>query len=375
MVVKENKNKKVFVGLSGGVDSSVAAALLKEEGYDVIGVFIKVWHPDFLPCDWKRDRLDAMRVCAKLEIPFLTFDLEKEYKEGIIDYMISEYKAGKTPNPDVMCNKQIKFGAFLKKALEMGADYIATGHYARKRESTNSKLQNTNKTQIPNYKLLVGNDDNKDQTYFLWTLNQEQLKHTLFPTGEFPKSKVRELAEKFRLSTAKKKDSQGLCFIGKLDMADFLKNYIEEKKGDVLDESGKVIGEHDGVTFLTIGQRHGFNIIEKGTHDKPYYIVSKDIKNNTVTVSHCAKPSLAQLGRNKIEIKDVNWVSGEIPDLNKKYKARIRYRQELQDCRLRLCESRSQAVVDFDESQDTAAVGQSVVVYDGQECLGGGVIV
>ena len=375
MVVKENKNKKVFVGLSGGVDSSVAAALLKEEGYDVIGVFIKVWHPDFLPCDWKRDRLDAMRVCAKLEIPFLTFDLEKEYKEGIIDYMISEYKAGKTPNPDVMCNKQIKFGAFLKKALEMGADYIATGHYARKRESTNSKLQNTNKTQIPNYKLLVGNDDNKDQTYFLWTLNQEQLKHTLFPTGEFPKSKVRELAEKFRLSTAKKKDSQGLCFIGKLDMADFLKNYIEEKKGDVLDESGKVIGEHDGVTFLTIGQRHGFTITEKGTEDKPYYIVSKDIKNNTITVSHCAKPSLAQLGRNKIEIKDVNWVSGEIPDLNKKYKARIRYRQELQDCRLRLCESRSQAVVDFDESQDTAAVGQSVVVYDGQECLGGGVIV
>ncbi|MBL7045108.1 MAG: tRNA 2-thiouridine(34) synthase MnmA [Parcubacteria group bacterium] len=365
----KTKAKKVFVGLSGGVDSSVAAALLKEQGYDVTGVFIKVWHPDFLPCDWRRDRLDAMRVCAKLEIPFKTIDLEKEYKEGIIDYMISEYREGKTPNPDVMCNKQVKFGAFLDRALKEGADYIATGHYARIRQG--SKVQGS-PLDMDRYKMLVGNDDNKDQTYFLWTLTQEQLKHSLFPTGEFPKSKVRKIAARFNLAVAEKKDSQGLCFIGKLDIADFLKNYIEEKKGDVLDKNGKIIGEHTGVTFLTIGQRHGFTITDKGTHDKPYYIVLKDIKNNTITVSHntkCAKPSLAHLDKKKIKIKDVNWVSGEIPDLDKKYKARIRYRQELQDCKI------EENTIVFDESQDTVATGQSIVAYDGEECLGGGVIV
>lgn len=365
------KKKKVFVGLSGGVDSSVSAALLKKEGYDVIGVFIKVWHPDFLLCDWKKDRLDAMRVCAKLEIPFLTFDFEKEYKEEIIDYMISEYKEGKTPNPDVMCNKQIKFGAFLKKALEMGADYVATGHYARLRQEFsifNSKFSNT-KT----IKLLVGADNNKDQSYFLWALTQEQLKHILFPVGEFEKKEVRKLAEKFRLLNAKKKDSQGLCFIGKLDMKDFLKNYIKEKKGGVLDKSGKIIGYHDGATFLTIGQRHGFVITDKGTHDKPYYIILKDIKNNTVTVSHTTSELSLQVDRKNIDIKNENWINGEIPDMSKKYKARIRYRQELQNCKITL-ESNSQVVLKFDESQDTATVGQSVVVYDEEECLGGGII-
>jgi tRNA-specific 2-thiouridylase len=259
-----------------------------------------------------------------------------------------------------MCNKQIKFGAFLKKALEMGADYIATGHYARVREKDGK------------YKMLVGNDDNKDQTYFLWTLTQEQLKHTLFPTGEFPKSKVRELAEKFGLLTAKKKDSQGLCFIGKLDIADFLKNYIKEKKGNVLDESAKVIGEHTGVTFLTIGQRHGFNIIDKGINDKPYYIILKDIENNTITVSHIVRADGLKTrptsNGTSIRIKDVNWVSGKVPDLDKKYKARIRYRQELQDCKI------DGETIVFDESQNTVAVGQSIVVYNDDECLGGGII-
>lgn len=372
----KNKNKKIFVALSGGVDSSVAAALLKEQGYDITGVFIKVWHPNFLPCDWKRDRLDAMRVCAKLEISFLTFDLEKEYKEEIIDYMISEYSEGKTPNPDVMCNKQIKFGAFLKKALEMGADYIATGHYARKRKTKNEKRKiTTENLKQEKYKLLVGNDNNKDQSYFLWTLNQEQLKHTLFPTGEFPKSKVREIATRFNLTVAEKKDSQGLCFIGKLDIADFLKNYIEEKKGNVLNEEGKIIGEHTGVTFLTIGQRHGFTIDLKGTNDKPYYIISKDVKNNTITVSHkVGSPRANQTPKaNQIKIKDVNWISGEIPDLDKKYKARIRYRQELQDCKI-TCVQGTQVIVEFDENQDTATSGQSIVVYGGEECLGGGII-
>ena len=191
------------------MDSSVAAALLKQRGFEVTGVFIKVWHPNFIPCRWRDDRLDAMRVCAKLKIPFLTFDLEKEYKKEIIDYMISEYKDGRTPNPDVMCNSYIKFGAFLNRALGSKVDYIATGHYVRKIEKDRK------------YKLLIGNDDNKDQSYFLWTLTQKQLKYSLFPTGEFEKKKVRKLAEKFNLPTAKKKDSQGLCFIGKLDIGDF----------------------------------------------------------------------------------------------------------------------------------------------------------
>ncbi|MFQ5661796.1 MAG: tRNA 2-thiouridine(34) synthase MnmA [Candidatus Paceibacteria bacterium] len=364
--MNKKKGKKVFVALSGGVDSSVAAALLQQRGLKVTGVFIKVWHPEFLPCQWRKDQVDAMRVCAKLEIPFLTFDLEKEYKKEIIDYMISEYRQGRTPNPDVMCNKQIKFGAFLKKALSSGADYIATGHYARIIEKNGE------------YKMLVGNDDNKDQSYFLWTLTQEELKHSLFPTGEFEKPEVRKLAEKFGLSTAKKKDSQGLCFIGKLDIADFLKNYIEEKKGDVLNEKGKVIGHHSGVTFLTIGQRHGFTITDKGTHDKPYYIVSKDIKNNTITVSHPirtdgleTRPTSNGTSKKSIKIKDVNWISGEMPNISKNYKARIRYRQELQNCKIT---KRQGLSVEFEKSQDTAASGQSLVIYDGEECLGGGII-
>ncbi|HJO89782.1 MAG: tRNA 2-thiouridine(34) synthase MnmA [Candidatus Pacebacteria bacterium] len=354
------KGKKVFVALSGGVDSSVAAALLKKEGFDVTGVFIKVWHPDFLPCQWRQDRIDAMRVCAKLEIPFLTFDLEREYKKEIIDYMISEYREGRTPNPDVMCNKQIKFGAYLKKALSSGAEYIATGHYARKVEKDGE------------YKMLVGNDSNKDQSYFLWTLTQEQLRHSFFPTGEFTKPKVRELAEQFGLSTAKKKDSQGLCFIGKLDIADFLKNYIEEKKGDVLNEKGKVIGHHSGVTFLTIGQRHGFTIEDKGTHDKPYYIISKDISKNTITVSHDIESK--EIDKKSIKTKDVNWISGKAPSKAMNYQARIRYRQELQDCTITWL-SHSQVIVEFDESQDTATSGQSLVLYNGDECLGGGIII
>lgn len=374
------KKKKVFVGLSGGVDSSVSAGLLKKEGYAVTGVFIKVWHPDFLPCDWKKERLDAMRVCAKLEIPFLTFDFEKEYKEEIIDYMINEYKEGKTPNPDVMCNKQIKFGAFLKKALEMGADYVATGHYARLRREFlifNSKFLNTE-----TIKLLVGADNNKDQSYFLWTLNQEQLKHILFPIGEFEKKEVRKLAEKFGLLNANKKDSQGLCFIGKLNMKDFLKNYIKEKEGDVLNKEGNVIGKHSGTAFLTIGQRHGFVIIDKGINDKPYYIVLKDIENNTITVSQkCATLSVAHIklfskkNKQKIEIKNINWISGEMPNINKKYKARIRYRQELQKCKIKSIKEQNIFVVEFEKNQETATVGQSLVIYDGEKCIGGGIII
>ena len=247
--MEKGRNRKVYIGMSGGVDSSVSAALLKKAGYDVTGVFIKVWQPDWINCTWKEDRMDAMRVAALLDIPFITLDLEKEYKEEVVDYMISEYRAGRTPNPDVMCNRYVKFGGFYDWAMKQGADYVATGHYA----------------QVIDGKLIAGNDKNKDQTYFLWTLNKEQLSKTIFPVGNIEKPEVRKLAKKFNLPNAEKKDSQGLCFIGKIDIKEFLSHYIDSKRGNVLNIEGEVIGEHDGSFFFTIGERHGFNILKKNT--------------------------------------------------------------------------------------------------------------
>ncbi|MBU4536444.1 tRNA 2-thiouridine(34) synthase MnmA, partial [Patescibacteria group bacterium] len=349
---KEIKNKpacrrgrKVFVGMSGGVDSSVTSALLKEQGYDVTGVFIKVWQPDFVECQWKQDRLDAMRVCASLDIPFLDLDLEKEYKQGVFDYMIDEYKKGRTPNPDVMCNKKIKFGGFLKFALENGADYIATGHYVRLNPLGNP---------VAKWELLAGVDENKDQSYFLWTLGQEQLKHCLFPIGEFEKPKVRKLAEKFDLINAQKKDSQGLCFVGKVDMKEFLERFLPYREGDVLNMNGEKIGEHDGVHYYTLGQRHGFRITEKGIDDEAYYIVAKDLEKNTLTVSIKNDGILEvkeNFDRKKIATEDINWISGEEPEMDKKYQARIRYRQELQDCVLE--KDNKQIFVNFEKEQKT----------------------
>jgi tRNA-specific 2-thiouridylase len=355
----EIKKKKVFVGASGGVDSSTAMAILNEQGYDVTGVFIKVWQPDFVECQWKEDRLDAMRVCATLGVQFLDLDLEEEYKKGVFNYMVDGYKNGRTPNPDVMCNKKIKFGAFLDFALENGADYVAMGHYVRFEDG----------------KLLAGVDKNKDQSYFLWTLTVEQLKYCLFPIGDYEKTKVREMAKKFKLSTAQKKDSQGLCFVGKVNMKEFLKRFIPQKKGEVLNKEGEVIGEHDGVFYYTLGQRHGFLIIKKGTDDKPYYIVKKDLEKNELVVSNIVggnfsdKSSENQLF--EVEVGEVNWIAGEMPDLSKQYKARVRYRQILQDCRL--IEKAGKFVVEFDVFQNVDR-GQSIVFYDGEICLGGGVV-
>ncbi len=377
-----NKNKKVFVGLSGGVDSSVSAALLKKQGYNITGVFIKVWQPEFLPtgqagfnCTWRQDRLDAMRVCAKLNIPFITLNLEKEYKKEVVDYMINEYKAGRTPNPDVMCNKYIKFGlpgqgGFFDWAMKRGADYVATGHYARVEKISNK------------YQLLAGEDKNKDQSYFLWTLTQKQLSKTLFPVGDLDKPEVRKLAKKYGLSTAVKKDSQGLCFIGKVDMKDFLKNYIKEKKGKVLDEKGKVIGGHNGAFYLTIGQRHGFKILEKNPNDSPYYIIDKDIKNNTIIVSHNSFKKLENESK-IVKLKDLNWILGDEPDLKKKYSARIRYRAPLEECEVHHGEL-GKYELHFTNPQKAITEGQSAVIYDarpngssgrGEICLGGGIIV
>ncbi|MEI6296106.1 MAG: tRNA 2-thiouridine(34) synthase MnmA [bacterium] len=368
-VLKEPK-QKVFVGMSGGVDSSVSAALLKEAGYDVTGVFIKVWSPDWLPCDWKEERRDAMRCAAVLEIPLLTFDFEKEYKEGVVDYMISEYKAGRIPNPDVMCNKTVKFGSFFNKAMKMGADFVATGHYARVSKSvepnTKYKILNTK------YSLLAGKDTNKDQSYFLWTIGQRQLSKTFFPVGDIEKDEVRKLAEKFGLPTARKKDSQGLCFLGKIDVKDFLRRYIKEKKGKVLNEKGEVIGEHDGVVFYSMGERHGFNIVEKDTNRLPYYVISKDVKKNIIVVSH---NKLEQKSLKKeIEIKDINLITDQNLEENKKYSARIRYREELKTCLVKTV-SNKKLIVIFDEPEDSVASGQSLVIYDGEICLGGGIIV
>lgn len=343
--------KKVYMGMSGGVDSSVSAALLKKAGYDVVGVFIKVWQPDWITCTWKEDRLDAMRVAAKLDIPFVTLDLEKEYKEGVVDYMIREYKVGRTPNPDVMCNRYVKFGGFFNWAMKQGADFVATGHYA----------------QIEDGKLVAGDDKNKDQSYFLWTLTKEQLSKTLFPVGNIEKPEVRKLAKKFGLPNAEKKDSQGLCFIGKIDIKDFLSHYIDSKKGDVLDEKGNIIGEHDGAFFFTIGERHGFTITKKSPHDLPYYVISKDIKNNTVTAANKTDGALPN-GITKTNLADVNWNQGSVP-VNKILLARSRYREELQEIKFI-----DQTTVEFIKPQYTISPGQSLVVYDGKVCLGGGIL-
>lgn len=356
----KNKGKKVFVGMSGGVDSSVSAALLKEQGYDVTGVFIKVWQPDFLDCTWIDDRRDAMRVAAYLDIPFMTMDLEAEYKKQIVDYMISEYKAGRTPNPDVMCNKQIKFGAFMNKVLSMGADFVATGHYARV-ESYELPVTSEKK-----YKLLKGIDENKDQSYFLWTLPKVKLEQVLFPVGGFEKKEVRRLAENLGLITAAKKDSQGLCFLGKLDMKEFLKHFIEPAEGAVLNEAGEEIGKHEGAFFYTIGQRHGFTITKKGVEDKPVFVISKSIENNTITVSENPK---GEHPVNKIYLENINWI--DEPKADEPLQARARYRQTLQKCKIG--KDGGGYFAEFKES-DIFPSGQSLVVYRGEECLGGGVI-
>jgi tRNA-specific 2-thiouridylase len=349
-----NKNKTVFVGLSGGVDSSVSAALLKKAGYKVVGVFIRTWQPDFIECNFREDRLDAMRVATYLDIPFLECDAEHEYKKAVADYMISEYREGRTPNPDVMCNREIKFGVFWNFAKTRGADFVATGHYA----------------QIEKNNLKIANDPSKDQAYFLYRLTSKDLEHVIFPIGHLKKTEVRKLAEKFGLPTAIKKDSQGVCMLGDLDLKDFLSHYIPQKPGDVLNENGEVIGNHDGVTFLTLGERHGFTITSKTPNDNRYYIIEKNIENNTITASQ-NNVLVEHVANNIFMLENCSWVS-EMPAVGKKYTAQIRYHGDFLVCSVLEIKDKN-IKIEFDFPLRVAS-GQSIVLYDKKICLGGGIV-
>lgn len=354
------KKQKVFVGVSGGVDSSVALALLQKAGYDVTGVFLKVWSPDFLPCEWRDERRSAMRVCATLGVPFLTFDCEKEYKEMVVDYMLSEYKAGRTPNPDVFCNKYVKFGVFLKKALETGALAVATGHYAQVEKKGELFL------------LKEAVDSDKDQSYFLSQLGQYELSHALFPIGHLKKSDVRKLARSFNLPTAEKKDSQGLCFIGKVDMKEFLKHYITVKPGDVLNEKGEKIGVHEGSELYTIGERHGFTITEKTDHDVPLFVISKDVLQNTIIVAPRVPLGEQVSSQGEVRLENIHWTSGVEVDLNKLYGIRFRYRQKKVESKI--IKKDTGYTVHPSTIQGDIASGQTAVIYDGDICVGAGIV-
>lgn len=338
--------------MSGGVDSSVTAALLKQQGYDVTGVYMKNWSQDLpgLICPWKEDYQDAKRVAVQLDIPFKMYDFETEYRQKVVNYMVAEYQAGRTPNPDVMCNQEVKFKLFLNTALEDGADLIATGHYARSKDG----------------QLLTGIDTNKDQSYFLYRVTQDALTHSLMPIGEYEKPAVRELARKFGLVTADKKDSQGICFVGKVGIKDFLLAELgPQPPGAIIDQDGKAIGEHDGAIFYTIGQRHGLDV----GGGLPYYLVGKDMQKNEVYVT--TKLDDTRLWKKELQLSDLHWIN-QTPELGKVYQARTRYRAQTVKCTVEI--TRTSAVVQLEEDARAITAGQSTVIYDGDHCLGGGII-
>jgi len=394
-----NKSK-VVVALSGGVDSSVAAYLLKKQGYDVIGLFMKNWHDEKVTisdeCPWLEDSNDAMLVANKLNIPFQTIDLSKEYKEKIVDYMFEEYSKGNTPNPDILCNREIKFDVFMNISLSLGAEYVATGHYSSIKED---------KTQgFSNYQLIAGKDKSKDQSYFLCQLNQDQLKRIIFPLGELKKSEVRKIAKENNLITAEKKDSQGLCFIGKVSLPEFLQQKLSKKEGDVIEilansdlynsknkflneierldtlskrknyskYDGKVIGKHNGAHFYTIGQRKGLNI---GGYKEPLFILSTNTKTNEIFVGEGKQhPGLLKKVL-KVKISELNWVNNLYNTLNLStlnLKARIRYRQKLQ--KIKLHQSSDYLFVEFKDFQTAITPGQFLAIYLKNQLIVSGVI-
>jgi tRNA-specific 2-thiouridylase len=393
--------KKVVVGLSGGVDSSVAAYVLKEQGYDVIGVFMINWHDTSVTisdeCPWLEDSNDAMMVADKLGIPYQVVDLSEKYHDKVVDYMFSEYEKGRTPNPDVLCNREIKFAEFMNVALDLGADFVATGHYARKGE----EVVNGEKV----YKLLAGKDNNKDQSYFLCQLSQKQLEKTLFPIGEMTKPEVREVAKKLDLITAEKKDSQGICFVGKVKLPDFLKQQLKPKEGDIVEmlkdsevyisknetyaskedelkalstrykykkEDGEIVGRHQGAHFFTKGQRKGLGV---GGKVEPLFVIETDVKENIVYAgqghSHPGLLSRALF----ISNEELHWVRQDL-ELNKgenlEVLARIRYRQPLQKAKIYKVESG--LYIEFEEYQSAISEGQFAAWYIGEELIGSGVI-
>ena len=388
--------KRVVVGLSGGVDSSVTAYLLQKQGYEVIGMFMKNWHDDSVTisneCPWLDDSNDAMIVAQHLGIPFQAIDLSKEYKERIVDYMFAEYQRGRTPNPDVLCNREIKFDIFLNAAIKLGADYVATGHYARKEEIEvdGKKI----------YRLLAGKDPNKDQSYFLCQLTQQQLSRALFPVGELLKPEVRVIAKEANLTTAEKKDSQGLCFVGKVHLPDFLQQRLETKKGKVIEveasspafkngfadddlinlsksyelnpELGEVVGDHTGAHYYTIGQRRGLNI---GGFEKPLFVIGTDTTKNIIyTGMGDDHPGLYRKGL-FVPHSEAHWIREDYKltiGESKAYKARIRYRQPLEPCVLHQKEEGLYII--FDRAQRGITPGQFAAWYEGEELIGSGVI-
>ena len=349
----QNSSKKVYVGLSGGVDSSVTAALLIEQGYDVTGVYMKNWSQDLpgFACPWKEDYQDAKRVAVKLGIDFKMYDFETEYRDKVVQYMIDEYQAGRTPNPDIMCNQEVKFKLFLDAALADGADMIATGHYSK----------------ITNGQLHVAANVEKDQSYFLYRVTEAALTKSLMPIGEFKtKAEVRVIASRLGLATAEKKDSQGICFVGKVGIKEFLQNFVTTVPGAIVDNSGAVIGQHDGAIFYTIGQRHGLNV----GGGLPYYVIGKDMQKNEVYVTTDINDG--SLWLDALRLTDVHWINGE-PDMDKTYHVRTRYRAALIACTI----SRTDTGITINLSEQARAItpGQSVVIYDDNHVLGGGIIV
>lgn len=348
-------SKKVYVGMSGGVDSSVTAALLKERGYDVTGVYMKNWSQDLpgFTCPWRQDYQDAKRVAVQLGIPFKLYDFEKEYRQKVVDYMIAEYRAGRTPNPDIMCNQEVKFKLFLEAALEDGADMIATGHYA----------------QVANGQLLEAANSDKDQTYFLYRVTEDALRRSLMPIGEFAtKAEVRAKAVGLGLATAEKKDSQGICFVGKVGIKEFLLHELgEQPHGQIFDQHGKLVGEHDGAIFYTIGQRHGLHV----GGGLPFYVIGKDMDKNEVYVTTDLQDE--GLWRSQLQITNLHWIN-QVPESGKTYQVRTRYRAPLVDCRVDIS-SESDVTLVLDDEVRAITPGQSAVLYDGQRVVGGGVVV
>lgn len=403
--INVDKDKRILVGLSGGVDSSVAAALLQEKGYEVEGAYMRCWSEGPY-CTADQDEADAARVAAKLNIPFQVLNFEKEYKKEVIDYFYAEYEAGRTPNPDVMCNKEIKFGIFLRYARKLGFDYIATGHYARISNSSfhtspdanrdqysqllrplrglqqletrdqesgnwslateNSKHNGNGRANGYSYELLTGVDYSKDQSYFLYLVGQDQLAHTLFPLGDLKKTQVRKLAKKFGLPTANKPDSMGICFVGHVDIREFLAQKIKYSHGDIVSVDGKVLGSHIGLPFYTIGQREGLGV----SAHIPQYVVGKNAEKNELIIAPFGHESLF---KDKFSASDIHWVSGNEPKFPKKVEVKLRYRAPNAKASVKKL-GEGNVEVKLEKPQRAITPGQSAVFYDGDKVIGGAVV-